>query len=723
MKLFKINSLCSTALVSALPLVLATSPVIAQTVDEDGSGAESDPHERGSIIVSADALSELDFIAGKDVLTIDTIQQNLSGQIGDVLVKVPGVSATGFAPGASRPILRGLDGERIRILLDGIGIADVGNTSADHATTIDPLTVERIEVLRGPTALLFGSQAIGGVVNVIDRRIPVATPEHGLHFEGMTAFDTANELRSGGLSIDAGLGEAFVLHVDGSYRETADLEIPGFQLSEALRADLLADADEEEEEGEFEEAEELREAAEQRGFVPNSATETWTINGGLGIILGESTFGASVGYYDSSYGLVGNPEGGHHHGEEEHDEEEHDEEEHDDEEHGEEEEENVSIGVEQLRVDFRGDIALGRGTFSRLKLRGGYSDYTHTEFEGDEVGTVFDTETFEARAELVQSSGGVIGTQFTSRDFSAVGAEAFVAPHDTTQIAIFTAQEFDLDNFQIEAAARYEKVDVENTIESIERNFDLFSGALSFVHITDGRTRLGVTTTLSERAPAGEELFANGPHIATQIFEIGDVNLAEESAIGIEVFASVDLGNAQLGASVYHQTFEDFIYLSGTGLEEDELPVFEFLQQDASFFGFEADMVLPLISRDSYSLTADLRASYVSADLDDGSNVPRMPPVSIYAALDTEFELFDVRTELQWFGKQNNIAEFETQTDDFALVNLMLSWRPLAENQNVVVQLAGENLFDTTGRRHSSFSKEFLPLTGRNVKASVRFSF
>ena len=148
MKLFKINSLCSTALVSALPLVLATSPVMAQTVDEDGSGAESDPHERGSIIVSADALSELDFVAGKDVLAIDAIQQNLSGQIGDVLVKVPGVSATGFAPGASRPILRGLDGERVRILLDGIGIADVGNTSADHATTIDPLTVERIEVLR-----------------------------------------------------------------------------------------------------------------------------------------------------------------------------------------------------------------------------------------------------------------------------------------------------------------------------------------------------------------------------------------------------------------------------------------------------------------------------------------------------------------------------------------------------------------------------------------------
>ncbi len=675
--------------------------------------SEVDPHYRGDILVSADALSELDFIAGQDTLEIEEIQRNLNGQLGEVLAKVPGVSASSFSPGASRPILRGLDGERVRVLIDGLGTADVANTSADHATTIDPLTVERIEVLRGPAALLYGSQAIGGVVNVIDRRIPVAVPEHGLHIEALSAFDTASNLRSGGASIDAALNDMFVLHLDGSYRETDDLEIPGFQLTDDLRADLLGDAAEEEEEGELEEAEELREAAAQRGFVPNSATETWTVNGGLGVILGDSTFGASVGYYDTSYGLVGNPEGGHHHGEE-------------GEEGGEEEEEGeetVSIGLEQFRADFRGDIALGEGFFSRLKLRGGYSDYTHTEFEGTEVGTVFDTETFEARAELVQSGGGVIGAQFTSRDFQAVGEEAFVAPNETTSIAVFTAQEFELGGVEIEAAGRYEMVDVESQPLGLERDFDLFSGALSAILVSEGGVRFGATLSRSERAPAGEELFANGPHIATQVFEIGDPDLDTESAIGFETFVRANVGDISFNASVYYQSFDDFIFLSATGDEEDDLPVFEFLQDDADFFGFEAAFAMPVIENDDFTVSADLRASYVAADLSDGSNVPRIPPVSLLAALDADVSAFNLRGEVQYFGEQDDVAEFETTTDSFTFVNLYLSWRPLPTNPNVVLQLAGENLFDTTGRRHTSFTKEFLPLPGRNIRASVRLSF
>ncbi len=720
------------AIATALTFVAVSSPAMAKdsassdaadnaaaddqqsenSADRD-EARESDPHYRGNIVVAADALEELDFIAGQDVVELDEIQRNLNGQLGEVLAKLPGVSSTSFSPGASRPILRGQDGERVRVLIDGLGTADVANTSADHATTIDPLTVERIEVLRGPAALLFGSQAIGGVVNVIDRRIPIAVPENGIHIDALTAFDTATDLRSGGASIDAALNDMFVLHVDGSYRETGNLEIPGFQLTDALRADLLGDADEEEEEGELEEAEELREAAGQTGFVPNSGTETWTVNGGIGVILGESTFGASVGYYDTSYGLVGNPEGGHHHGEEGEE----------DEEEEEEGEETVSIGLEQLRVDFRGDIALGDGFFSRLKVRGGYSDYTHTEFEGTEVGTVFDTETVEARVELVQNGGGVIGAQFTTRDFQAVGEEAFVAPNETTQLAIFTAQEFDLGGVQIEAAARYEMVDVESEPLGLERDFDLFSGALSAIVVSDGGTRFGVTASRSERAPAGEELFANGPHIATQTFEIGDPNLGTESAWGLETFVRSNIGDIAFNASVFFQSFDDYIFLSPTGEEEDDLPVFAFFQEDANFFGFEAAMEMPIIENNDFSLSTDLRASYVSAELSDNGDVPRIPPVTVLGALDADIDAFNVRGEVQWFGEQTNVAEFETPTDSFTFVNLYVSWRPLPTNQNVVLQLAGENLFDATGRRHSSFTKEFLPLTGRNIRASVRFSF
>ena len=704
------------AVATALTFAVTASPAFANEAEEgDAAGAED-----STIVVTAEGLEELDFIAGQDVVELEEIQRDLDGQIGEVLAKLPGVSATSFTPGSSRPILRGQDGERVRVLIDGLSTADVGNTSADHATTIDPLTVQRVEVLRGPTALLFGSQAIGGVVNVIDGRIPTQVPENGISVEGLTAFDTASNLRSGGASIDAALGDMFVVHVDGSFRETDDLEIPGFQLTDDLRADLLGDAEEEEEEGEFEEAEELREAANQRGFLPNSATESWTVNGGFGVILGESTFGASVGYYDTDYGIVGNPEGGHHHGEEEGE---------GGEEEEEEGEETVSIGLEQLRVDFRGDIALGSGFFSGLKLRAGYSDYTHTEFEGTEVGTVFDTETFEARAELLQSGGGVIGAQFTSRDFQAVGEEAFVAPNETTQIALFTAQEIDLDGFQIEAAGRFEHVDVESEPLGLERDFTLFSGALSGIIETQGGARFGATLSRSERAPAGEELFANGPHIATQTFEIGDPNLSTESVWGLETFVRAGLGDVAFNASVFYQSFDNYIYLVPTGEEEDELPVFEFLQSDAEFFGFEAALELPLVEGDDFSLSTDLRASYVSASIDDGgmagaeTNVPRIPPVSFLAALDAEYGAFDLRGEVEWYGEQDDVAEFETATDDFAFVNLYLSWRPFENNQSVVFQLAGENLFDTTGRRHSSFTKDFITLPGRNVRVSARFGF
>ncbi|MEP0189675.1 MAG: TonB-dependent receptor [Erythrobacter sp.] len=702
------------ALATAATFAVTAAPALAQD-------SETSTDEDGDIIVSADGLDELDFISGQDVVDAEEIQRNLDGQIGEVLSKVPGVSATSFAPGASRPILRGLDGERVRVLIDGIGTGDVGNTSADHATTIEPLTTERIEVLRGPAALLFGSQAIGGVVNVIDRRIPLAVPEDGFDVDGLAAIDSVSNLRSGGAVLQAGLGDSIALSVGGSYRQTDDVEIPGFQLTPDLRADILGDADEEEEEGEFEEADELRDAADQEGFIPNSFTESWTAHGGVGFFLGESSFGASVSYFDTDYGLVGNPEGGHAEEEEEGGEGGEVEEE--------EEEEIVTIGLEQLRVDFRGDIALGEGFLSRLKVRAGYSDYTHTEFEGPEVGTVFETETFEARAELIQKGGGIIGAQFVTRDFAAVGEEAFVAPNETTQFSVFTAQEFDLGGVELEAAGRYENVSVESDVLGVERSFDLFSGALSLVFEAGENARGGITGSRSERAPAGEELFANGPHIATQTFEIGDVNLETESAWGVEAFFRGDFADGNFGVSVFYQNFENFIYLNATGEEEDDLPVFEFLQENAQFFGFEADLVLPLIKNDDFTLTTDLRASYVSADLSDdgtmtaGGDLPRIPPVSLLGALEGEFQNLNLRGEVQWFGSQENVTEFEAPTDAFAFVNLYASFRPLPDNDKFVLQIAGENLFDVDGRRHSSFSKEFAPLPGRNLTLSARFGF
>ncbi|MET4131867.1 iron complex outermembrane receptor protein [Porphyrobacter sp. MBR-155] len=713
------NRLASSHLALAAVLCADTiaAPALAETAQAEqqpatstpaGAKIEDDVHNRqtdetGNIIVSASGLKELDLLAGTSVLEIGDIQRDMvTGQIGDLLSKVPGVSATSFAPGASRPVLRGQQGERVRVLVDGIGTSDVSNTSADHATTIDPITVERIEVLRGAAVLLYGSQAIGGAVNVIDKRIPTRMPDEAFHLDALGGIDSATNMRTGAASLDVGVSSNLVLHVDGSWRKSGDIEIGGFQVSNALRADLLADAAAQEDDGALDEAAALRDAAGQRDRVANTAMESWTLNGGLGLILGDSTFGASIGYYDTDYGVPTRPGGA-------------------------EGDAFVTIGLEQFRADFKGDIYLGEGAVERLKLRVGYSDYTHTEFEGADIGTTFDSTSIEARAELVQNAQSLLrgstGVQFMHRDFFAQGEEAYVPPNLTDQLAVFTLQEFGTGPFQIEAAARGEFTNVEAQTLGIKQNFDTFSGALGVVYEGVEGVRIGLNGSRAERAPSAEELFADGPHIATQAFEIGNPDLKTESAWGLEAYARGNIGAGTFSLTAFRQWFNDYIFLNETGEEEDDLPVFEYLQQNADFYGIEADLSYPVIDTGSFRLLTDLRASYVRAELADDTAIPRIPPLSLLGALEAQTTAFDVRGEVQWFDRQNRVTTFETPTDSFTLVNALIAWRPLADNKNVTVQVAADNIFDVTGRRHASFTKEFVPLVGRNFRASVRLSF
>lgn len=681
----------------------------AESVDDDVHDRQVD--YQGNIMVSATGLAQLDLLAGTSVFEAADIQNNLNGQIGEVLAKLPGVSATSFSPGASRPVLRGFQGERVRVLIDGLGTTDVSNTSADHATTIDPLTAERIEVLRGPAVLLFGSQAIGGAVNVIDKRIPRRVPDEPVHIDGLASWNSAFDLREGGVSVDVPVTGRFVIHADGTYRETNDLEIGGFVMSQALRSELLEAADEEADEGNDEAAAELREAAGQRGVLPSSATRTWTANAGAAFIDGDNTLGVAVGWYDTRYGVPVRP-GTEHHGE-----------------GGEEEagEERVTIGLEQFRADLRAEAGLGEGFLSQLKARVGYSNYRHTEFEGDEVGTTFDVEGIEARLELVQNERGgwrgSSGAQYYYRDFLAVGEEAYVPPNRTDQFSLFTLQEFGTGPIQIEAGGRAEFTDVESQPLGLARNFSTFSGALGLVHEGPGGMRMGVNLSRAERAPSAEELFSEGPHIATQAFEIGDPDMVSESAVGIEGYARGQLGAAKFSVAVYQNWFDNYIFLVETGLEEDGLPVFQYLQDDATYFGVEGEVTFPFFEQDGLTLMADLRGDYIRATLDDGTPVPRIPPVSLLGAIEAQTSSFDARAEVQWSSKQDRVASFETETASFTLVNLSLTWRPIKDSKGVALVLAADNVFDVVGRRHASFTKDFVPLAGRNFKASLRFSF
>lgn len=701
--------LSSAASVVAL---LSSAPALAQnsrTIESD-----DDVHTGGPIIVTAPYVRSLDILGNVSVLEGDELARDIRGQIGDTLTRQAGVSATSFSPGASRPVLRGFSGERVRVLTDGIGSIDVSNTSADHAVTIDPLTVERIEILRGPAVLLFGSQAIGGAVNLFDRRIPRKVPAEHIHIDAIGGYGTVANDRNGGASVDIALTPNIVAHVDGSWRKTGDTRTGGFIYAPALRGELLDLAAEEAEEDHDDEAAELIEQAGSRGKIQNTASETWTAAGGLSLINEGGQLGISVSYYDSNYGIPSRPGTEHHH--------EDDGDVGDD--HG---EEPVTIGLKQWRADLRGEVELGDGLFDKLRIRAGFADYEHTEFEGDEIGTVFTNQGIEGRLELAQNDRGgwrgANGVQYSHRDFNAIGGEAFVPRNLTEQFALFTLQEWTLGALGVEAAARYERSDVRAPALGISRSYDSVSGALGANYEIGKSAKIGLSVARAVRAPSAEELFSNGPHIATQSFEVGDVNLKREASWGAEASFKFKTDGFDISLTGYSNWFDKFIYSDATGEEEDQLPVFQYFQRDARVWGFEAEASARLAQIGGFNIVGDVVADMTRAKIKGGDHVPRIPAMRVLGGIEAQGERIDARAEVEWTDDQTRIAPFETATKGFTVVNASISWRPLPDTKNLTLSLAANNIFDVEARRHASFTKDYVPLAGRDIRITARASF
>jgi iron complex outermembrane recepter protein len=699
------------------------APALAQPTQPPSPEREAQDHlheDAGDeIVITAAGLRDLNILAGTASLSGSELVRDMRPQLGETLARLPGVSATSFGPGASRPVLRGFQGERVRVMVDGIGSIDVSNTSADHAVTIDPITSDRIEVLHGPAVLLFGSQAIGGAVNVFDRRIPRRVPDDAVHIDAIAGYGSAANEFSVGSGIDMPLGGGFVLHVDGSFRDSDDLRVGGFVLSPALRAEQLARAEEEEEEGHPQEAEEARELAALRGRLPNSATETWTAGIGAALIREGGNLGVSLSIYDSRYGVAARPGVEHHHeaeegeGEGEHGE------------HGEHAE--VSIDLRQHRADLRGEVEIG-GFLESLRVRLAAADYEHTEFEGEEVGTVFRTQGMEGRIEAVQAerSGwrGVIGGQFFVRDFEAIGAEAFVPPNDTSQLGVFALQEVELGQLELEGAVRFEHATVGSNTVGIDRSFNAFSVAAGASFAVTPHVRIGANVSRSERAPSAEELFSNGPHVATQAFERGDPDLGKERSLGGEIYARADIPGLKLSATLFGNRFGDYIFQASTGEEEDGLPVFQYFQSDATYWGIELGATVGLGEIGNWRVNLDGVADYVEATIkDDGGPVPRIPPLRVLGAIEVESDDTDARVEIEHIFRQDRVAAFEMPTEAFTLVNASMTWRPWGRRNPTSLVFSANNLFDVEARRHASFTKEFVPLAGRDLRVSARVSF
>lgn len=700
----------------SLGLVLA-APALAQERD---APAGDDVHDSGPIVVTAPYVRSLDILGNVSVLEGEELARDIRGQIGDTLTRQPGVSATSFAPGASRPVLRGFSGERVRVLTDGIGSIDVSNTSADHAVTIDPLTVERIEILRGPAVLLFGSQAIGGAVNLFDRRIPRKVPADHVHIDAIGGYATAANDRNAGASIDVALSPQIVAHLDGSWRKSGDARAGGYVFAPGIRGDLLHLAEHEIEDGHADEAAELTAQANSRGKIANTASETWTAAGGLSLINDGGQLGISLSYFDSNYGVPSRPDTAHDHGGD-----------HDDDDHGHDHGEGpVTIGLKQWRADLRGEVEMGDGFFDKLRIRAGYADYEHTEYEGDAVGTVFTNTGVEGRLELAQNERGgwrgASGVQYSHRDFDAVGAEAFVPRNLTDQFALFTLQEWTAGPIGLEAAGRFEATSVRAPTLGITRSFDTFSGALGATYDLGETVKFGVSVARAVRAPSAEELFSNGPHIATQSFEVGNPDLKREASWGAEASFKVKTDAFNLSLTGYSNWFDDFIYSAATGAEEDGLPVFRYFQRDARVWGFEAEASARLAQVGGFNIVGDVTADMTRATIKGAGadrNVPRIPPLRVLGGIEAQGERVDARVEVEWTDDQKRIAAFETPTDDFTLVNASISWRPLPDTKNLTLSLAANNIFDVDARRHASFTKDYVPLAGRDIRITARASF
>jgi len=696
------------ALLAGSSLALVPGAALAQTqpapdaAPRQGAHRAQDLHdeEMREIVVTGFQRNRADILSGSSVVSGEELTRELRPTIGETLARQPGVSATSFGPSASRPVLRGFQGDRVRILTDGIGSLDASSSSVDHAVSINPLTAERIEVLRGPSVLLFGSSAIGGVVNVIDSRIPRHVPDEAVHVEGLLTYGSAANERSANGAVDVPLGGNFVVHFDGNYTKTDDLEIGGYVLSRDLRAEAAASADPE-----------IRELAGLRGRLPNSASETSDIAGGIAWIDGQNNVGFSVNRYDSRYGIPirYSLEPG-------------------------VEAEGPTLDLRQTRVDGRSEIDTGEGFVDVVRIRGGYSDYRHFEIEDTgEIATTFTSEGVEGRIEAVQTNrngwGGGFGAQFFNRDFAVEGEEKFLPANSTTQFGLFTLQSFDLGAFRAEAGGRYEysrlraEADADLGTDAVRRTFHAFSASVGGSYEIAQGIRFGVNASHAQRAPSAEELFANGPHAGTQAFEVGDPTFGKETSWGLEATLRATGDGYHVSASVFQSWFDDYIYETPTGEIEDDLPVFQYFQDDARYFGVEIEASARVARIGGVTINADAVADYVRATVDAVGPVPRIPPFRFLAGLEAQSAVVDGRVEVERVTGQDRIAAFETRTDGYTMVNASLAFHPFGDANDSTIMLSANNIFNVEARRHASFLKDYAPLAGRDLRVILRFTF
>jgi len=665
------------------------------------------------------------------VLHGESLRMRQANTLGDTLSKEVGVHSNFHGGVAGTPIIRGLDGPRVMITQNGLDAGDASRVGPDHAVSTETSTSERIEVLRGPATLFYGSGAIGGVVNLVDERVPTSKETKA---EWLTEHNSNNEQSLVSGSLNSSVGDV-AFHIDGFYRDSENYQIP-------------------EKDGVDE--------------VDNSAAESSGFTLGTSYLLNNGFIGVSYQNLEQEYGIPG-----HNHGDEEIE---------------------VFADLTQNRWQLLSELNIGGNVIKSLNTKVAYTDYRHTEVELGVVGTTFDNKSLETRFEILHQDffdwRGGLSIHYKQSDFTAVGSEAFTPPSETNSLALAWIEERHFGDFLLQLGARIERTEVtapkvrlpelelfeqehddhsshddhgSHEEQHMTRNFDVkhvftpVSLSAGLVWDFNDGYNLGLSLSHSERAPSASELLSFGPHIGTGSYEIGALftlhdgpneephfglighDIVMETATNIDISLRKFKGDFGFILNAFYNQIDDYYYEQATtlsagdghdhsahdhgghddGEEVHTLPLFIFTAQDVTLHGFEAQAVWQVTDELSWKVQGD----FIRASLNSGGDLPRTPPARLATELSYQGENISADLFISNNFKQTNTATLETSTDSYVMVDANINYHFSIGQHDLAVYLKGINLTDEYAQVHTSFLKDLTPLAGRSLAIGLRGSF
>ena len=642
------------------------------------------------------------------VLSGDELRMKIGNSIGDTLKNELGISNQSFGPGVGTPVIRGQSGPRVRVLNNGIGSNDASAVSPDHAISVEPLLAERIEVLRGPATLLYGSGAMGGVVNVIDNRIPSQMPDKPVEGALEQRFDSTSDETSTTMKLEGGHGN-IAYHLDGFYRQRKNMDIGGRGIDTSAVA--ITDPS-------------LTVTDNPNGHLNNTGAEAISGSAGLSWI-GDSGFaGASINHLNNDYGIA--PDGT--------------------------EEEIVAIKLKQDKYDFRSELKDPFSFAKNLRTRFGYTDYQHTEIANGETGALFINKTYEGRIELEhQDIGplqGVVGFQAQSSDFHGQHyhtdenhgdheeplVEDIVPRSEVQSFGVFAVESFDVGPVTYQFGTRVEQTDI-RTDGGQHFSYTPVSASVSALWKLDNRNNLNLAVTRSSRAPQVQELLSDGFHHATRSWERGDTSLKEETSYNLDLGYRYKSDWMRAEVDLFHNWASDYIYQHRTGEFLDEegdsehcdesycVPVLQSSQNDATFMGYEAKLVFPVMENHYGFLDFTVFSDYTRGEFKNGRDVPRMPPLRYGLQLDYGKDEMTSYVRFTRAESQTKTGDFETSTDGYLLLNVGAQYKIQAHDTELVLFAKGNNLLDENIRNSTSYLRNFAPEAGRGAEVGFRISY